>query len=638
MPGNKRERAAVNTAFNKLERAPAGTRHDTMLRAAVTIYNNGNDEADWQRLYAYARGVRGEGEARKMRAYVASTAGAPSLNPPPIPHQPPSTSGNRMPRIYAEPPGWLQLHNGGHWLAHGSPGSMDALASAPTNSPAYDRAKVMSARKWKDEPLAQSQAMQALQGGRAVGIIPASVRVLILDVDNYEWQVAKRLADSLADMLGAPAFCAPTRKGYHIMLPTELMLGNGNFTVGEALGQIRSVDGYVVVHGQAYLDMLNAARAAPMLPADRVLDALRRLFNAPGYEQASRLEGEKAASEGRTTADDSSASTPALQGQYGYSTDEVIALEPEPPALTDSAGAVVLPGEGMVLLSGKTRSYKTFLAIEWAFRLAAKGKRIAFLEAEGFKAMGKRIVAFMDSHQWARGYAGNIRWLDMKAVLQETPFSSQPAAWLAAHFEQAGKPSPDVAVVDTFRTIGEVVNENDNAEVGAALKKLRYLAALVIIVHHTRKDNRIYAGAGAFDTNTDTTYELARLGEEGGAVELICHGHRDYEPAAGKVFEFTQLGSSGYLARVDADERRLELARSAAAARDADIAAALGDDVLDTAELVAALGSSRSTVNRRLAAAVRAGSIVMIAGGQGKSNRYHLPGVEPDEGVHLSTP
>ena len=267
MHGNKRERAAVNTAFNKLERAPTGTRHDTMLRAAVTIYNNGDREDDWHRLYAYARGVRGEHEARKMRAYVARTAGATSS---PIPTSPasPEPVGNKMPRVYNEPPDWLRLGDG-HWLAHGNPGSLHDLVFAPTDSPAYDRAKVMSARRWKVDPLSHDEARAAWYEARAIALIPASVRILVLDVDNADRDVTVGIMDRLADMLGSPVYSAPTRKGWHILVPTELMLGNGNFTIGEAIGQVRSVDGYVVVHGMPYMAALEACREAPPLAAWR---------------------------------------------------------------------------------------------------------------------------------------------------------------------------------------------------------------------------------------------------------------------------------------------------------------------------------------------------------------------------------
>jgi len=305
---------------------------------------------------------------------------------------------------------------------------------------------------------------------------------------------------------------------------------------------------------------------------------------------------------------------------------EVLALEPSPPALVDSAGNVVLPGDGMVLLSGKTRSYKTFLAIEWAFRLAAKGKNVAFLEAEGFKAMGKRIAAFVDAHSWANIDTERIAMVDMKAVLQEVgaEFTDDPPGYLASLLVDF---KADVAIVDTFRTIGEVVNENDNAEVGAALKKLRYLAPLVIIVHHTRKDNRIYAGAGAFDTNTDTSYELARPDDDAASrvVELICHGHRDYEPPPSKGYEFTPLGDSGYLEPIDIADHRLAMQNASSALVDEQIVSALdGGMSLSSRAIADILGWTQPTAYRKLSSAVERGLLVKAKAG--RAWLYSLPG------------
>jgi len=253
-----------------------------MLKAAVTIYNNGNAESDWARLEAYAQGVRGTGEVRKMRAYVASTSGG-SATSPAIAAAPTSPLARQaMPRAYVEPPSWLQFNDGGHWLAHGDDGSRTALASAPVDSAAYNNAKVMRARKWKASPLSRAAAMQAWQADRAIALVPASLYILILDVDQPRAYVTGWLMGELSERLGGTLdiYVGATRKGYHIMLPTSLMLGNGTFTIGNASGDIRSVDGYVVVHEPHYIDAIKECYDAPLLPADAVYKALQELINA----------------------------------------------------------------------------------------------------------------------------------------------------------------------------------------------------------------------------------------------------------------------------------------------------------------------------------------------------------------------
>lgn len=171
------------------------------------------------------------------------------------------------PTRYAEPPDWLQFDDGGHWLIHGN---------------------ADSAREWKSDPLGYPAAMQGWEGGKSIGVVPASVGVLILDVDKAGWAIASDLADQLGDRLHTPIWFTATRRGWHIMLPTDLLLGNGTFTsAGGARVDIRSVDGYVVVHGDRYLEALTKASRYP-LPADAVYDALQEVFNVdePAAAQA----------------------------------------------------------------------------------------------------------------------------------------------------------------------------------------------------------------------------------------------------------------------------------------------------------------------------------------------------------------
>jgi len=334
--------------------------------------------------------------------------------------------------------------------------------------------------------------------------------------------------------------------------------------------------------------------------------------------------------------------TPQVPGAAGYAkfyftTDEIMELEPIPPALIDSSGAVVLPGEGMVMLAGQTRSYKTFLAIDWAYQLAAEGKRVLFMEAEGFRAIGRRVNAFLSKHSQHRDSAVNVGWVDVKSVLQDTAFGIPsadsaldigilpPVAFLNGLLaaiepygvDGAGLPiAPDVVVVDTFRTVGKVLNENDNAMVGAALKALRQLAPLVIILHHTRKDSRGYAGAGSFDTNTDTSYELRRVAEatldgKPARVELICYGHRDHEPAPRRMYDFTLWEQSGYLAPVSDEEVKATIANDKHGATDAALLLAIEGGSTSVKAITEAMGAdSERKVRYWLDSAVERGVLV----------------------------
>jgi len=282
---------SIETAFARLYSATPGERHYTMVRAARTILCNGNRESDWQRLYEYASALRGtpsEGiaEAESIRRwteqnpdcedtvtdagylnnYVASAAAQPTK-----PRQ-------VLLKPLAEKPPHLRLKCG-HWLVNPRVGSRTWLRDFPTDSPEYADAKKMTTG-WDKNAFNRMEAMVEWGRDHAIAVIPASLQVFILDVDQDDNHLIGWLMNELSRELDwtPRIFCGRTRKGAHIMIPTSLMTGNSTFRIGDASGQVRSAKGYVMIHEPDYYPALVECMTAGLVPAEEVLNAINRLL------------------------------------------------------------------------------------------------------------------------------------------------------------------------------------------------------------------------------------------------------------------------------------------------------------------------------------------------------------------------
>ena len=295
-------------------------------------------------------------------------------------------------------------------------------------------------------------------------------------------------------------------------MTTEYINGNGNHAGSQAAPQ----------HVTEYLSELLQGKRPQVNPPDDLCKQARGCFEDDGVGRV--REFLSLAINNPDHADMRGAIEAALNPapKLVYSISDILDLRVKPPALQSPDGKVILPGEGLVLLAGQTRSFKSFIALRWAMQLVALDKQVAYYLAEGFGGFSERIKAYQKHYGLPGKAESHLHFVDVSRALQGgLSIVADADAFIAAHEPLA---SADVAIVDTFRAVGQVVNENDNAEVGAALTGFRPLAGLVVLIHHQRKDSRTYAGAGAFDTNSDSSLEVEA---DGGLATLSVHGHRD---------------------------------------------------------------------------------------------------------------
>lgn len=189
----------------------------------------------------------------------------------------------------------------------------------------------------------------------------------------------------------------------------------------------------------------------------------------------------------------------------------------------------VLPTQGVGLLLGESGSAKTFAALHLAARLSQaepwhgcdiddRGATLLFA-AEGVYGMRKRLAGLRQhTGEALMSIAGravhNLGSDNQVEALKNDVKQRLPA--LRTHFGAPVK----LVVIDTWSAAGLTVDENDNAQIAAALKRLDVMAqdlgVFVLVAHHPKKGSTTDArGGGALRANVDVvlTIEMAESGE-----------------------------------------------------------------------------------------------------------------------------
>lgn len=191
-----------------------------------------------------------------------------------------------------------------------------------------------------------------------------------------------------------------------------------------------------------------------------------------------------------------------------------------------------LPEHSVTVLSGRTQTLKTFLALdmalshatgkEWFGRAAGRG-RVLLVLAEGFDGIAGRIAAWEAEHDDVPKDALTV----LRGAVQLA--EAQQMADLAEIVAEDGY---SLVVLDTYAkmTVGLVENDNDHAT--KATEALYRIAdataegrgAVLVIAHATKyRDDgtgkRTTRGAGALVDNIDGAYDLERINETEVLVE-----------------------------------------------------------------------------------------------------------------------
>ena len=189
----------------------------------------------------------------------------------------------------------------------------------------------------------------------------------------------------------------------------------------------------------------------------------------------------------------------------------------------------VIQDKALNLLFGEPETYKTFLALDWAFTLNAeqdtnwlghkrtKRYKPLYLFTEGKAGLKKRMLAWESHKEQITEDESGIVWVfDRVDLMQQAPPRTQNAQMQEIGINLATEPQVklreiyesygcDMLIIDTLRnTIGG--DENSNADVGRYMNTLdEYVDdGPVLLIHHTRKgDKKTYSGATALRGQPD---------------------------------------------------------------------------------------------------------------------------------------
>ena len=192
-----------------------------------------------------------------------------------------------------------------------------------------------------------------------------------------------------------------------------------------------------------------------------------------------------------------------------------------------------IPEDSYVLLSGKTESYKTFLALDAALTLATGGGALVAGEWDGFWGSPRRAgpVLFAAgegranlrkrAEAWMQYHHGHQNVPQEFALIDPVPHIFEGEEGMAAFFELARKRHENYAlvVIDTVARAMSGTNENAQENATAFTRMVddirRELGASVLALHHTGHGDQDRArGSSAFLGDPDTLF-MAHRAEKG---------------------------------------------------------------------------------------------------------------------------
>lgn len=168
----------------------------------------------------------------------------------------------------------------------------------------------------------------------------------------------------------------------------------------------------------------------------------------------------------------------------------------------------------IAVLAGKRGTFKSFVALHWAMRIATAGEPVLMVSAEG-SGMDRRTLAWLKTHS-PRTDASS---LPIYAIERRVDFNSFEG--IGAVMEEIARLDikPAMIVIDTLSKNSGGLDENDNSEVKEFIGRIDVglrtpLDATVLIVAHTGHGDQTRArGASALEADTDAAYIVQKHSE-----------------------------------------------------------------------------------------------------------------------------
>lgn len=188
----------------------------------------------------------------------------------------------------------------------------------------------------------------------------------------------------------------------------------------------------------------------------------------------------------------------------------------------------VIEANVLAVLAGPRASFKSFIALEWAMRIASAGNPVVILSGEG-AGLGRRAEAWVQEHGKGRPLS-ELKMLALESVANLNAESEMEA--LQQAIDQAGV-RPALIVVDTLSKFSAGLDENSNQEVAEYLSRLtiglreRYTSTVLLVAHSGHGDSKRPRGASALMANPDAEYIVERPDAQAMAVAVSRERFKD---------------------------------------------------------------------------------------------------------------
>ena len=171
----------------------------------------------------------------------------------------------------------------------------------------------------------------------------------------------------------------------------------------------------------------------------------------------------------------------------------------------------VLEADVLALLAGRRGSFKSFIALDWALRIALRGSPVVILSGEG-AGLDRRTDAWMRTH----APEADLAALPMLALERAVNLSVRDVLVDVTNAIDEANITPALILVDTFSKYSPGLDENSNAEVAQFLAGLsvelreRYGCTVLLVAHTGHGDQKRARGASALGANTDAEFIVER--------------------------------------------------------------------------------------------------------------------------------
>lgn len=198
--------------------------------------------------------------------------------------------------------------------------------------------------------------------------------------------------------------------------------------------------------------------------------------------------------------------------------------------------------EGQTWMYGEPGSGKTFLALDWACSVAAKGLNVVYFVGEGVQGFARRVWA------WKTNYHKDIS--TFRAVPQ-APHLLEPNS-IETLRNTVEAVSPSLIVIDTFARAAVGGDENSARDVGMAIDVLdtlwREMQVSSLVVHHSTKYQGVERGSSAIRGAADASWEV-QAGIDGNFIggQAFCRKMKDAEPPNSVLFQLRTLDDGAYV-------------------------------------------------------------------------------------------